>query len=82
MSRLEALDLGALRVRLIVALTENELPGSLYLQSVAALLLACDPASPGELGMLDSIVHQQCAAEAVDADELLDALGTVTEVLS
>ena len=74
MSRLEAIDLGALRVRLAVALGPNDLEGSVYLLAICALFLACDEASPGELGMLESIFYQQCAAEGIDGDDLLTAV--------
>jgi hypothetical protein len=81
MSRLEVLDLRALRARLIVAL-EAELDGSLYLLAIAACFLACDPASVGEIGMWESIFHTQAEAEAVEADRLLDVLGSITEMVS
>jgi len=75
MSRLEAVDLGALRMRLSHALRlDMEHEASLYLMAVAACFLACDAASPGELGMLESIYYQQAAAEGVDGDDLLTAV--------
>lgn len=78
MSRLEAIDLGALRARLSFALRlDVEHEGSVYLLALAACFLACDDASPGELGMLESIYYQQAAAEDLDGDDLLTAVAMV-----
>jgi hypothetical protein len=72
-SRLEAIDLVTLRARLAHALAADGFSGSLYLLAVASCWLACDSASVGELGMLESIFYQQCAAESLDGDELITA---------
>jgi hypothetical protein len=81
-SRVEALDLGALRARLILAIEGAEgLLGSPYLIAIGALYLACDPASPGEIGTWASLYEQQALAESVNPDELLDALCTVNAIV-
>lgn len=74
------LDVRALRARLICAI-EGEIAGSPYVQALAACFLACDPASLGELEMLDAILRQQCAAESIEVDHLLDQLGAIVEVV-
>jgi len=74
MSRVEALDLVTLRARLTHALAADGFGGSLYLLALASCWLACDSASVGELGMLESIYYQQCAAESLDGDELITTL--------
>lgn len=84
MSRLEvvAAEAATLRARAILAVEDAaSLGASTYLVLICALFLACDSASPGELGMLDSIFRQQCRAESVEADHLLDMVGTVTQVV-
>jgi len=75
------IDDRAIRARLITAV-EGEIQGSPYLLALAACFLACDPASVGELEMLDAIFRQQCAAEAIEADNLLDLMGEIVEVVS
>jgi hypothetical protein len=75
------MDERALRARLICAV-EGEIEGSPYLLALAACVLSCDPASVGELQMLDAIFRQQCEAEAIEGDHLLDVLGGITEVVS
>ena len=75
MSRLEAIDMGALRQRLEHALRlDLEHECSLYLLAIGAIFLACDDDSPGELGMLESIYYSQSAAEGADGDDTLTAL--------
>lgn len=83
MSRLEAIDLGALRARLTHALRlDVHQEASVYLLAVAACWLACDAASIGELGMLEAIFYQQCEAEGLDGDELITTLLLTVEVAS
>ena len=81
MSRVELLDLRALKARLIVAL-EGELDGSIYPLAIGALFLACSPESVAELGLWESLYYQQAHAEAVEGDQLLDVLDSITEVVS
>jgi len=76
LSRVECLNLRALRARLLIA-AGQEWAGSIYVLALGACLLACDPRSIGELQMLDAIYRQQCDAEAIEADLLLDALAEV-----
>lgn len=74
------LDRRALVARLLTAV-QGDLPGTPYVQALAACLLACDSASLGELQMLDAIYRQQCEAEAIEADHLLDLMGAVREIV-
>lgn len=75
------LDRRVLVARLLTAV-QGDFEGTPYVQALAACLLACDPASVGELEMLDAIYRQQCAAESIEADHLLDVLGQITQVAS
>jgi hypothetical protein len=81
MSRVSMLDIKALRARLIVAL-EGELDGSLFLQTIAAMLLAASPVSPWELGCWESLLQAQALEEANEADHLIAQLGAVTGMVS
>ena len=75
MSRLEAIDLGALRARLEHALRLDVMHGgSLYLLVLCCAFLACDERSVGELQMLESVYYSQAEAEGVDGDDLLTAV--------
>ena len=82
MSRVEALDLAVLRARLIVAVESTEVEGSPYLQAIGALFLAADPESAFEMGIWESLFYGQAQIEGVEADHLLDVLGTITAVVA
>jgi len=62
---------------MIVAL-EGELDGSLFLQTIAAMLLAASPESPWELGCWESLLQAQAHEEAIEAEHLLAQLGAIT----
>lgn len=78
MSRLEALDLGALPARLILAIEGADgLEGSLYLLSIGSLYLAASPESPAELGMWAGLFDLQAQIEDVNGGEILATLVNV-----
>lgn len=82
MSRLEAINMVALRARLEHALRLGLAhEGSLYLLVLCCAFLSCDERSVGELQMLESVYYSQAEAEDVDGDELLTAV-LLVEVVS
>lgn len=75
MSRPEAVDLNALRVRLAyVSATRNAFEGSLYLHALACCYLASDNDTAEETLALENIYQEQAGVEDVDAHDLLAAL--------
>jgi hypothetical protein len=85
-SKVSALDLGALRARLLLALEHEADPdldgASLFLMAIGACLLAASPESPWEVGVWDSLFRAQSDVEGVNGEDLLAVLGSVTQVLS
>lgn len=77
MSKVSAINMGALRARLLVALT-GELPGSLFLQAIGSLLLAASPEHPTESALWDSLFELQARIDNVNGSELLASLANVT----
>lgn len=77
MSKVSAIDMGALRGRLLVAL-RGELPGSLFLQAIGSLLLSAAPDHPTENALWDSLFELQARLENVNGSELLASLANVT----
>lgn len=77
MSKVEFIDLAALRARLLAALT-SELPGSLYLLAIGCCLLAAQPESPHEQALWSSLYDLQAQLEGVAGSEVLAALAEVT----
>ncbi len=83
MSKVSAIDLGLLRARLMLAIEGcGGLQGSTYLLAIGSLYLAASPESPHEIGMWSSLFEMQALTEAVDGEQLLDVLGTVTSVVA
>jgi hypothetical protein len=48
--------------------------GSLYLNALACVYLACDEESPDESAALEALFTTQAQVENVDSDEILTAL--------
>lgn len=83
MSRLEAIDLGALRARLAHALRlDLHHDASVYLLAIGALYLAATPESFAELGLWASLFDLQAQLEGVNGAEVLAVLGNVEAVPS
>lgn len=75
MSRPEALDVETLRGRLEHALRFDVAhEGSLYLNALACVYLACDEQSTDESAALESLMGEQARIEGVDSDEVLTDL--------
>jgi hypothetical protein len=75
MSRPEAIDLETLRGRLEYALRFDVAhDGSLYLNAMAVVYLACDEQSTDESAALEALVTTQAEIEGVDSDDVLTAL--------
>lgn len=78
MSRVERIDIAALRSRLFVAVEgARDLPGSAYLLAIGALLLAASPESEFEQGLWSSLFDLQAEEERVNGSELLAALASI-----
>ncbi len=78
MSRIENLDLVALRSRLFLAIEgAADLQGSLYLVAIGALYLASAPDNPAENGMWASLFELQAEEEGINGVELLALLSDV-----
>jgi hypothetical protein len=83
MSRVDRIDMGLLRARLICAIEGcDEVGGSPYLLAIGSLYLAASPESHAELGLWASLFDLQAQIEGVNGAEILDALGGVSGVLS
>jgi hypothetical protein len=83
MSKVSAIDLGALRARLILAIEgAPELAGSVYLLAIGSCYLAAAPEAYAELGLWASLFDLQAQLEGVNGSEILATLANVTAVLS
>lgn len=80
MSRVEKIDVAALRARLLLAIVGDELQASPFLMAIGALLLAAEPESPFEQGLWSSLFELQAGEEGVNAAETLALLTSVAEV--
>lgn len=83
MSRVERIDLAALRARLILAIEgHDDLPGSVYLHGIGALYLAAAPEAAAEIGMWASLFELQAQIENVNGADILAALASCTAVIA
>lgn len=78
MSRVEKIDLVALRARLLLAIIPGEeIEGSSFLLAIAALALAAEPESPAEQGLWQSLLDAQALEENLNGAEITALLAGV-----
>lgn len=74
-SKVENIDLSALKQRLALAVQgATGMPGSLYLHTMGAMLLASAPEASAEMGLWSSLFDLQARIEGINGGELLSAL--------